>query len=66
MTFKIEINTDVYFGWQSFNEWPGLETYHSFLRANYPGVISVSEISRGYRTFEFESEQHYQWFLLQQ
>jgi hypothetical protein len=68
MTFKIKIKNSAYHGWQSFNVWPrqAYVTYHSCLRVNYPEVISVSDISRGHRTFEFESEQHYHWFLLQQ
>ena len=65
MTYKIDISTSDYKQWAD----PGLDLPKVIMQ-KYPEIVWVSDWivskDRSYRTFEFESETHYHWFLLKQ
>lgn len=72
MTYKIDINDRTYRNWYAYTLWHTTDSYrHSyvqFLKETYPDILGISNgrvYNHGmYRTFEFQSEQHYHWFLM--
>ena len=72
MTYKIDILLSVYKLWASvYKQLAGLgSAFPRVMMERYPEILSISEWDCGYngiyRTFEFESETHYHWFLLKQ
>ena len=73
MRFTITLHNLVYGEWESFKKWDrefGIQTwlqYSDFVKLAYPEVLSTKfDWQTTCRTFEFESEQHYHWFLLKQ
>ena len=65
MTFKIDIPMVVYNSWHK----PGTQ-FALYQMERCPEILSISDWELNYkgmyRTFEFESETHYHWFLLKQ
>jgi hypothetical protein len=55
---------------QLYNEWyynyDGTDDFTDYIRRAYPDVLSChpDSVNSTYRTFVFESEEHYHWFLL--
>lgn len=67
MSYTIKVHQSVYWEWKSFVEWDAARcVYNLHLKQCYAGFISCLFCDGDSRTFEFESEQHYHWFLLQQ
>ena len=75
MTYKIQISRDEYQNWAGYVNFDTESTspLSPFIRRfmEYPEITNVSDLEIDtilglHRTFEFISEQHYHWFLLQQ
>ena len=67
--YRIVIHANVYRRWQVYTDW-GTNGYDGgfgdFCMDRYPEVLVRSAyVGGGIREFEFESEDHYNWFLLQ-
>ena len=75
MTFKIDIPQKEYANWTIYRNWTTVyEPFIDWFVTNSPDIISVSDLEIEehklalglHRQFEFQSEEHYHWFLLQQ
>jgi hypothetical protein len=72
MTYKIELPLDGYRNWEVFRDTFSMSVMSptrvsQHISSICPDIISTSyDPNKGIRTFEFESEQHYHWFLLTQ
>ena len=65
--YSVKISWRVIVNWKAFNDWPGTGQFQTYLQENYAGIVSVGNwIPPTNRVFVFESEEHYQWFLLNQ
>lgn len=79
MTYEINIPSEVYMNWPFVNESltfniPDImfkPTTSTWFNNRHPEILKVSDLKRNldnqfFRTFTFESEDLYTWFLLQQ
>ena len=67
MTYKLKIRKDVYRKWKSYDDWlhrKDVSTFGYYLVNHYPDYIQHVSINTNEKTFTFESEAHYTWFLL--
>ena len=68
--YSVEIRNTDYYNWSAYDEWDPLidGSFQSYFMLTYPEIISCDRRGRfgepTYRTFVFESEEHYHWFLL--
>ena len=65
----VEISSNEYYHWDCFSKWWSSDTskpvgFRQWLVREYPVVINAKD-RRGGMALEFESEDHYRWFLLQ-
>ena len=67
--YGVMLAYDDYRHWQVYTEWEQLFVFSipfdRYVRSRYPEVIGIREYSWMSLTFEFESQSHYHWFLLQ-
>ena len=67
--FSVVIPTDVYEHWECYIEWRDYSTVATFfdwIVTRDCGVLSVKFVKLWDVEFTFESEEHYNWFLLRQ
>lgn len=66
----IIISQKVYRKWKAFEEWdPSAGTFEDYLLRHIPGLVAASRYSADRydgRKFQFETEDHLNWFLLHQ
>ena len=74
MTFYIDIELDEYKNWQMYKSWQEDRDYEwlftSYITQYCHDVLTAKiakiPVAYGKMSLEFESEEHYHWFLLQQ
>jgi len=68
--YSVEIQWLVYRNWPVYSDWciNGVGgSFMLYVRDRYPEILSMGDhiaADGGFRVFEFESEEHYHWFLL--
>ena len=64
--FSIDIRSNVYRQWQIYTDWNPFDniSFTQYCVDRYPEVLGIRGDSDGSWEFVFESEDHYNWFLL--
>ena len=65
--YRVTLPYAVYGQWQVYSDYSSSNEigFPLYVMERYPEVLGIGYID-GSRTFDFESEDHYHWFLLQQ
>ena len=69
--YNVVVPVDVYMSWVCYRDWwddTGHLMFEGWVMNRYPEVLGVKWVppSNTSREFIFESEEHYNWFLLKQ